>query len=85
MYQEPILMRNYGRILQNIVKYACTLDQQQQDEIIEHIVSVMITRNQQWNREQASSAARIVSDLASLSGNRIMVSEQAVSEMMERK
>lgn len=71
-YTEPIRMRNYGRIIQNMVTYATTLaDGDERRELIRYIALCMSQKNTQWNREQEPGMDRISADLRTLSNNQI--------------
>lgn len=61
-------MRNYGRILQDMV----TLAAHEQDKDRQHIMTVYIAqcmrqKNAQWNKEQESGIARLKEDITTLS------------------
>lgn len=63
-----VRMRNYGRILQDMVALAA----QEQDLDRQHIMTVYIAqcmrrKNAQWNKEQESGIARLKEDIETLS------------------
>lgn len=69
---EPIKMRNYGRIIQNMIDYACSIeDQAQQQSLVIYIAQCMSQRNLIWNRDQEAGAARVIADIRRLSDNRL--------------
>ena len=69
----PIVMRNYGRILQDMIAYACVLeDKEQQDAFVDYIAQCMRQKNTVWNRDQESGSARIAEDIARLSHGRLI-------------
>jgi len=68
----PIRMRNYGRILQEMIFVAA----QEQDEETRHNMTVYIARcmrnkNLAWNKDQDSSMKRIMDDILTLSDGRL--------------
>ncbi len=68
----PIRMRNYGRIIQNMVQYACTLtDVAQQQALVTYIAQCMRQKNMIWNKDQDSNWDRIRKDIATLSNGRL--------------
>lgn len=68
----PVRMRNYGRIIQNMVAYACTLpDDENRRELVRYITQCMAQKNTQWNRDQETGLDRINRDLLILSNNQI--------------
>lgn len=65
-------MRNYGRIIQNMIDYACTVeDQTQQQSLVLYIAQCMSQRNLIWNRDQEAGTARVIADIRRLSDNRL--------------
>lgn len=70
--KTPIVMRNYGRILQDMIAYACELeDKEQQDAFVDYIAQCMRQKNTVWNRDQESGTNRIAEDIARLSQGRL--------------
>lgn len=71
-YTTPIRMRNYGRIIQNMIAYAATMeDGEERRELIRYITQCMSQKNTQWNRDQESGLDRVNADLRTLSNNQI--------------
>ena len=65
-------MRNYGRIIQNMIDDACTVeDQAQQQSLVLYIAQCMSQRNLIWNRDQEAGTARVIADIRRLSDNRL--------------
>ncbi len=68
----PIRMRNYGRIIQDMIAYACTIDNQQEREaLVLYIAQCMRQKNLVWNKDQESGLGRVREDLERLSGGKI--------------
>ncbi len=68
----PIKMRNYGRIIQDMVSYACTIeDTAEREALILYIAQCMRQKNLVWNRDQESGLGRVREDLERLSDGRI--------------
>ncbi|MBR6017880.1 MAG: DUF4290 domain-containing protein [Paludibacteraceae bacterium] len=69
---SPIKMRNYGRIIQDMIEYACVLeDTEQRNALVEYIAQCMRQKNTVWNKDQESGYARIAEDLERLSDGKI--------------
>ena len=65
---SPIRMRNYGRILQDMIAYACTVENQAEREALTlYIAQCMRQKNYVWNRDQESGMARVREDIIRLS------------------
>ena len=72
MTKEPIKMRNYGRIIQDMVTVACTEeDAAKRQQMIIYIGQCMRQKNTIWNKDQDTSFERVKSDLAVLSNGRL--------------
>ena len=70
-------MRNYGRILQDMISYACELeDKEQRDAFVDYIAQCMRQKNTVWNRDQESGTNRIAEDIARLSQGRLQYEPQ---------
>ena len=68
----PILMRNYGRIVQDMIRYACTVTGRQERESLEvYIAQCMRQRNLVWNRDQEAGLNRVREDIIRLSDGRL--------------
>jgi hypothetical protein len=76
----PIKMRNYGRILQDTIEYACTLsDKNERQALTAYIAQCMRQKNIVWNRDQESGLERIREDLHTLSNGRLDEEIAAIS------
>jgi hypothetical protein len=65
-------MRNYGRIIQDTIEYACTLtDIAQRHALIVYVAQCMRQKNLVWNRDQESGIERIKADLHTLSNGKL--------------
>ena len=65
-------MRNYGRILQDTIEYACTLtDKGERQALTAYIAQCMRQKNLVWNRDQESGIERIREDMHVLSDGRL--------------
>lgn len=68
----PIRMRNYGRIIQDMIAYACTIENQQEREaLVLYIAQCMRQKNLVWNKDQESGLGRVREDLERLAGGKI--------------
>ena len=78
----PIRMRNYGRIVQDMIAYASALPKGQERETLEvYIAQCMRQRNLIWNRDQEAGIQRVREDLLRLSGGKLK-GESAVFEQL---
>ncbi len=65
---EPVRMRNYGRIVQDMVASAAReTDKERQQAMIVYIAQCMRQKNAVWNKEQESGIARLQDDIRVLS------------------
>lgn len=68
----PIRMRNYGRIIQNMIQVAADEpNQAKREALTKYIAMCMRQKNYVWNRDQDSSMARVKEDIAKLSNGRL--------------
>ena len=68
----PIRMRNYGRIVQDMIAYASTVENRQERESLEvYIAQCMRQRNLVWNRDQEAGVARVREDIIRLSNGKL--------------
>lgn len=75
----PIMMRNYGRILQDLVQHACEMPEgEDKDMLVRYVAQCMRQKNAVWNKDQESGLRRIVEDLNKLSKGEINVDVQAL-------
>ena len=57
-------MRNYGRVVQDMISYACTIDDARERESLEvYIAACMSQRNLVWNKDQEVGMARVKEDI----------------------
>ena len=76
-------MRNYGRIVQDMVSYACTLPQgQERDSLEVYIAHCMRQRNLVWNRDQEAGIARVREDIRRLSKGQLTCDSPAFEQLM---
>ena len=67
-----IKMRNYGRIVQDMIAYATTLEPGiERDSLEVYIAHCMRQRNMVWNRDQESGIARVKEDILRLSNGQL--------------
>lgn len=69
---DAIKLRNYGRILQDLVAYAITItDEQKRHAATIYIARCMRQKNQIWNKDFESGIERLREDLEILSGGKL--------------
>ena len=79
----PIRMRNYGRIVQDMVAYASSLPAGSDREALEVYVALcMRQRNLIWNRDQESGIARVREDIIRLSNGKLSCDSPAFMALM---
>lgn len=79
---EPIKMRNYGRIIQDMITYACTIQNQaERESLVVYIAQCMRQKNQVWNRDQESGTARIIEDISNLSDHQLSCDFEGFEQM----
>ena len=79
---SPIRMRNYGRIVQDMIAYAATLPEGQEREALEiYIAQCMRQRNMVWNRDQESGIGRVKEDILSLSHGALRCDSEAFNQL----
>lgn len=82
-HTEPIRMRNYGRIVQDMIQYACTISDQKERESLElYIANCMRQRNLIWNRDQESGLNRVREDIIRLSDGKLTCDSPAFQRLM---
>ncbi len=82
-HTEPIRMRNYGRIVQDMIQYACTITDRNERESLElYIANCMRQRNLIWNRDQESGLNRVREDIIRLSDGRLTCDSEAFQRLM---
>ena len=79
----PIKMRNYGRIVQDMVGYAAQMAPGvERDSLEVYIAQCMRQRNMTWNRDQEVGVNRVQEDIRTLSGGRLTCDSPAFVHMM---
>lgn len=79
----PIKMRNYGRIVQDMIAYATTLEPSQERDSLElYIAQCMRQRNLVWNRDQEAGLQRVREDIIRLSDGKLTCDSLAFEQMM---
>lgn len=80
----PIRMRNYGRIVQDMIAYASKLPAGQDRDTLEvYIAQCMRQRNMVWNRDQESGLNRVREDIIRLSDGKLTCDSPAFMAIME--
>lgn len=80
-----VRMRNYGRIIQDMVQLAVKeQDLEKQQAMVVYIAQCMRQKNATWNRELESGVDRLKDDLAELSHSQLSCDFAAFDETMER-
>ena len=79
----PVRMRNYGRIVQDMVAYACTLPQgKERDSLEVYIAHCMRQRNLVWNRDQEAGLSRVREDIIRLSDGQLRCDSPVFEQMI---
>ena len=79
----PIRMRNYGRIVQDMVEYTATLAPgNERDSLEVYIAQCMRQRNLVWNRDQEAGMARVKEDIIRLSNGRLQCNSPVFEQIM---
>ena len=91
----PVRMRNYGRIVQDMVAYATSLKPGlERDSLEVYIAHCMRQRNIVWNRDQEAGVNRVKEDIIRLSNGQLkcespiferFMTQPNVSPMAKRK
>ena len=80
---KPIRMRNYGRIVQDLIAYAATLPAGKERDSLElYIAQCMRQRNLVWNRDQEAGMNRVKEDLIRLSDGKLRCESPAFGQMV---
>jgi len=83
---DAIKLRNYGRILQDLVAYATTItDEQQRKEATIYIARCMRQKNQIWNKDFESGVQRLKEDIETLSGSKLSTDFPEFNEAMQQR
>jgi len=76
-------MRNYGRIVQDMIGYASQMQPGiERDSLEVYIAQCMRQRNLTWNRDQEVGVNRVREDIITLSGGRLACTSPAFERMM---
>ena len=76
-------MRNYGRIVQDMIAYAASLAPGlERDSLEVYIAQCMRQRNMTWNRDQEAGLARVKEDIIRLSDGQLRCASAAFERMM---
>lgn len=76
-------MRNYGRIVQDMIAYATTLEPSQERDSLElYIAQCMRQRNLVWNRDQEAGMQRVREDIIRLSDGKLQCTSPVFMQMM---
>lgn len=80
---KPIRMRNYGRIVQDMIAYAATLPAGKERDSLElYIAQCMRQRNLVWNRDQEAGMNRVKEDLIRLSDGKLRCESAAFGQLL---
>ena len=81
----PIRMRNYGRIVQDMIAYATTLEPGiERDSLEVYIAHCMRQRNMVWNRDQEAGVGRVREDIIRMSGGQLRCESSAFMRFREQ-
>lgn len=81
----PIRMRNYGRIIQDMIQVATEeQDSVMRQKMILYIAQCMRQKNLVWNKDQDTSSARIREDIIRLSDGCLSCDFTEFDETMQR-
>lgn len=79
---SPIMMRNYGRIVQDMIAYTATLPEGKERDALEiYIAQCMRQRNLVWNRDQESGIGRVKEDILFLSKGALKCDSEAFNQL----
>ena len=80
---DAIKLRNYGRILQDLVAYATTIsDEPQRQAATIYIARCMRQKNQIWNKDFESGVERLKEDIRTLSDGKLSTDFPEFDEAM---
>ena len=80
---NPIRMRNYGRIVQDMVTYTANLPAgMDRDSLEVYIAQCMRQRNLVWNKDQEAGLNRVKEDIIRLSDGKLQCNSAAFEQMM---
>lgn len=82
---SPIRMRNYGRIIQDMIQVA-TQEQNtaMRNKMILYIAHSMRQKNMVWNKDQDTSSSRVRDDITRLSNGQLNCNFAEFDQAMQR-
>ncbi len=81
---SPIKMRNYGRILQDVVAYICGLPEGPSKQALTvYVAQCMRQKNLVWNKDQESGIERVKADIVKISDGRLNCSFPGFDEAFQ--
>ncbi len=76
-------MRNYGRIVQDMLAYAATMPAgRERDSLEVYIAQCMRQRNLVWNRDQEAGINRVKEDIIRLSDGKLRCESPAFEKIL---
>ena len=76
-------MRNYGRIVQDMIQYACSVENPAERDSLElYIAQCMRQRNLLWNRDQEAGINRVREDIIRLSDGKLKCESKAFQQLL---
>lgn len=82
---SPIRMRNYGRVVQDMIAYASGMAPGlERDSLEVYIAHCMRQRNMIWNRDQEAGVQRIREDILRLSHGALPCTSPAFERFMKQ-
>ncbi len=77
-------MRNYGRILQDTVAYASTIEDEQERQLLTaYIAQCMRQKNLTWNKDQEAGLNRVKADIQQLSDGKLSCDFEGFEQMVQ--
>ena len=77
-------MRNYGRIVQDMIAYTSTLPAgQERDSLEVYRAQCMRQRNLVWNRDQEAGLARVKEDIVRMSDGKLRCESPVFEQMLQ--
>ena len=82
---DAIKLRNYGRIIQDLVAYVTTIaDKNQREAATIFVARCMRQKNQIWNKDFESGIERLREDIETLSGGKLPTDFPEFTEALTR-
>ena len=79
----PVRMRNYGRIVQDMIAYATSMEPGlERDSLEVYIAHCMRQRNMVWNRDQEAGVNRVKEDIIRMSNGQLRCESPAFERFM---